>query len=70
MEIEITKYFITQGPFAILFVWLLISTRVDGKEREKKLYETIEQQNEILDKFGSKYDVIIEKLDKLENHWR
>ncbi|HEO8418917.1 TPA: hypothetical protein VBX77_000886 [Yersinia enterocolitica] len=24
MEMELTKYFLTQGPFALLFVWLLI----------------------------------------------
>jgi len=70
MELDVMKYFLTQGPFAVLFVWLLLTTRKDGKEREKKLYDTIEHQNDVLDKFSSKYDVIIEKLEKIENHWR
>lgn len=70
MEIDLLKYFITQGPFAALFVWLLIASRKDSKERETKLYETIEQQNDVLDKFSTKYDVIIDKLEKIENHWR
>ncbi|MDX5474126.1 MAG: hypothetical protein LPK00_01195 [Bacillaceae bacterium] len=66
MEMDISKYLLTQGPFAALFVWLLISTRKDNKERERQLYNTIDRQNEALTKFGDKYDVVIDKLDKIE----
>jgi len=58
MEIEITKYFLTQGPFAVLFVWLLIYVMKNNKERESRLHD-------LLDKFSEKYDVIIVKLDEL-----
>lgn len=67
---ELSKYLLTQGPFAALFVWLLFTTRKDGKEREDKLYGTIEHQNEVLEKFSDKYDMIIDKLEKIENHWK
>jgi len=74
MELDVMKYFLTQGPFAILFVWLFMSTRNETKDREARLYETIEQQNEVIDnqnavlgKFSDKYDVVIDKLDKIEN---
>jgi hypothetical protein len=70
MDLDVLKYFLTQGPFAVLFVWLLFASRKDSKERETKLYDTIDHQNEVLGKFSSKYDVIIEKLEKIENHWR
>lgn len=59
MEMELSKYFLTQGPFAILFVWLLIYVMKNNKERESRLHD-------LLDKFSDKYDVIIEKLDELK----
>ncbi|MGK5512068.1 BhlA/UviB family holin-like peptide [Brevibacillus formosus] len=59
MEESIFKLLLTQGPFAALFVWLLFSTKKESKEREIRLQET-------LDKFASKYDLIIERLDRLD----
>jgi hypothetical protein len=55
VEIEVYKYFLTQGPFAVLFVWLLIYVMKTNKEREGRLHE-------LLDKFSDKYDVVIEEL--------
>lgn len=43
MESEIFKYVITQGVFCVLFVWLLMDTRKDSKEREVKYQETIDK---------------------------
>ncbi len=43
MESEIIKYVITQGIFCVLFVWLLMDTRKDSKEREAKYQETIDK---------------------------
>lgn len=60
MEMEISKYFLTQGPFAILFVWLLVYVMKNNKEREARLQD-------LLDKFSNKYDVIIDKLDDLKS---
>ncbi|MCR8997822.1 BhlA/UviB family holin-like peptide [Brevibacillus laterosporus] len=37
MEEMIYKAVMSQGPFALLFVWLFFSTKKDGKEREAKL---------------------------------
>lgn len=70
MDGTLTQYFISQGPFAVLFVWLLYTQMQNNKERESKLYEQIESQNKVLEKFGEKYDVVIEKLDKIENHFK
>lgn len=67
MEASLMQYFITQGPFAVLFVWLFYSSRKESQEREKKLYDTIDDQNEILKGFSSKYDIIINKLDDIED---
>ncbi|MFS1513907.1 BhlA/UviB family holin-like peptide [Chengkuizengella sp. SCS-71B] len=60
MENELITFFMTQGPFAGLFVWLLYTTKKEGKERENQLHA-------LLSKFSEKYDLIIDKIDKLEN---
>lgn len=50
---------LAQGVFAILFVWLLRFVMIEAKERETKLYEQIERQNETQDK-------IVKSLIRLE----
>lgn len=59
MDNNIFQYFITQGPFAILFVWLLIYVMKNNKERESRLQD-------LLDKFSDKYDLVITKLDDIK----
>ena len=60
MDIDVLTYFLTQGPFAVLFIWLLISTQNRNVKREDKLHET-------LNEFAQKYDIVIEKLDKIHD---
>ncbi|MGE6260856.1 BhlA/UviB family holin-like peptide [Heyndrickxia sporothermodurans] len=74
MDANLTQYFLTQGPFAVLFVWLFYSSRKEARdrekesqEREKQLYQTIEDQNVILNKFGEKYDVVINQLSEIKD---
>ncbi|MGY5346541.1 BhlA/UviB family holin-like peptide (plasmid) [Paenibacillus glucanolyticus] len=59
-EMDVLKYFLTQGPFAILFVWLLIYVMRANKEREGRLQD-------LLDKFSEKYDVIITELRDMKD---
>lgn len=56
---EFLTYFLTQGPFAALFVWLLYQTQRRNKEREDQLYDT-------LNEFAQRYDIVIEKLDDIK----
>jgi BhlA holin family len=67
LDATLTQYFLTQGPFAVLFVWLLYSSRKEAKEREEQLYQTIDDQNEVLKGFSEKYDIIISKLGDIED---
>ncbi|MGK4043772.1 BhlA/UviB family holin-like peptide [Heyndrickxia oleronia] len=67
MDANLVQYFLTQGPFAVLFVWLFYSSRKESQEREKQLYQTIDDQNEIIKRFSTKYDIIITKLDDMED---
>lgn len=66
MDETLIQYFLTQGPFAVLFVWLFYTSRKEANEREKQLYQTIDNQNEILKGFSTKYDIVITKLDDIE----
>lgn len=58
MESEVLKYFITQGVFAALFVWLFMDTRKETKERETKYQETIKENQEIINKLTDKFNVV------------
>lgn len=77
METDIMKYFITQGPFAVLFIWMFISNQKrerqameDSKAREKELNNIIQRQNNVLSKFSEKYDLIISELRELKERLR
>jgi len=50
---------LSQGVFAILFVWLLMDTRKESKVREDKLTAQIERQNIAQEK-------IVSSLERLE----
>ena len=66
MEATLFEYFATQGPFAILFVWLFYTSRKESQDRELRLYKTLEDQTDILRTFSEKYDIVIDKLDEIE----
>ncbi len=59
MDVDVLSYFLTQGPFAVLFIWLLIQTQKRNREREDQLYDT-------LNEFAKRYDIVIEKLDDIK----
>lgn len=59
MELDMLKYFLTQGPFAALFVWLLIYVMRNNREREARLQD-------LLDKFSEKYDLIVGEIRGLK----
>jgi len=50
---------VSNGLFAILFVWLFFDSRKEAKERESKLTDQIDQQNEAQSR-------IIQSLERLE----
>lgn len=56
MEHEIVKYLITQGAFAVLFVYLLFYVLKENSKREEKYQSIIE---ELSKKFSK-----IEEVDK------
>lgn len=58
METEILKTIVSQGAWAILFVWLLIDTRKESKTREEKLQNIINKNQEVISELAEKFNVV------------
>ncbi|GED25190.1 hypothetical protein BAG01nite_12920 [Brevibacillus agri] len=50
---------VSQGIFAVLFVWLFLDSRKESKEREIRLLEQIDKQNQAQDR-------IVQAIEGLE----
>ena len=59
-------FWMSQGVFALLFVWLLVDTRKESKQREEKLIQQIEKQNEAQERIVQAIERIEQKIEKLE----
>jgi len=51
---------VSQGVFAVLFVWLFYDTRQEAKKREQSLISQIGKQNEA-------HERIVQAIERLEN---
>lgn len=58
MENEVIKIIVSQGAWAVLFVWLLIDTRKESKVREEKLQGIINKNQEVIADLAEKFDVV------------
>ncbi|WP_010651184.1 BhlA/UviB family holin-like peptide [Oceanobacillus massiliensis] len=57
---------LSQGAFAILFVWLLIDSRKDSKQREERLMQHIEKTTDTLDVLSNRMENVNTKVDKID----
>lgn len=57
---------ISQGVFAILFVYLLLDTRKEAKAREDKLSAQIDRQNESMDKIVLSLQALEQQISSLK----
>lgn len=58
MENEFIKTIVSQGAWAVLFVWLLINTRKESKDREERLNSTISKNQEIISELAVNFNVV------------
>ncbi len=58
MENEFIKTIVSQGAWAVLFVWLLIDTRKESKTREERLQSIINKNQEVIGDLAEKFDVV------------
>ncbi|MCM3719165.1 BhlA/UviB family holin-like peptide [Fictibacillus phosphorivorans] len=56
----------SQGIFACLFVYLLLDTRKESKQREEKLTVQIEKQNESMDRIVQSIERLEEKVSNIK----
>ena len=74
MEGQLISYFITQGPWAVVFIALLIYVMKTNRERETRLEETSKERegklHDLLDKFTEKYDVIIGEIREIKDKFK
>ncbi|WP_240903732.1 BhlA/UviB family holin-like peptide [Chengkuizengella sediminis] len=66
MELNIIQYFLTQGPFAVLFVWLLIYVMKNNNNRENRLYNTLDELSKRFGSLDKKLNRIEDKIDRKE----
>lgn len=57
---------VTQGGFAALFVWLLMDSRKDAREREKRLMDELAKYAEALPRIVSALQQIESRLERIE----
>ncbi|WP_315079993.1 BhlA/UviB family holin-like peptide [uncultured Clostridium sp.] len=58
MENEVIKTIVSQGVWAVLFVWLLMDTRKESKTREERLQTIINKNQEVIGELAEKFDVV------------
>ncbi len=58
MENEVIKTIVSQGAWAVLFVWLLFDTRKESKAREERLQTIINKNQEVIEDLAEKFDVV------------
>lgn len=58
---------LSNGIFACLFLWLLIDTRKEAKQREEKMYFQIDKQNEAQDKIVQSLERLESQISQLQN---
>lgn len=60
MDNTLLQYFISQGAFAALFVYLLLDTRKDAKQRDKEYQETIKENQAIICSMTENFSIVKE----------
>ncbi|WP_346234442.1 BhlA/UviB family holin-like peptide [Lysinibacillus telephonicus] len=59
--------FVSQGIFAVLFVWLLINSRKESKEREDRLMTHLEKTTDTLELLTTRMETIGTKVENIDN---
>ncbi|WP_449355582.1 BhlA/UviB family holin-like peptide [Virgibacillus natechei] len=60
------ELFVSQGVFAVLFVWLFIDSRKEAKAREAKLMDQINHQNVAQGRIVQSLERLEEKINSIK----
>lgn len=66
MELPLDQI-VSQGIFAILFVWLLYNSQKDSKERELKLMTHLEKTTNTLELITNRIETINTRVESIDN---
>ncbi len=66
MELPIDQI-VSQGIFAILFVWLLFNSQKDSKEREVKLMAHLEKTTDTLELLTTRIETINTRVESIDS---
>ncbi len=66
MELPIDQI-VSQGIFAILFVWLLFNSQKDSKEREVKLMSHLEKTTDTLELLTTRIETINTRVESIDS---
>lgn len=58
---------LSQGIFAVLFIWLLIQQQKDSKQREERLMNHVEKTTDTLDGLSNRMENVNTKVDSIDN---
>lgn len=70
MESTLLETATENGIFALLFVVMLLYVLNEKKKDKEESRQREDKLHGLLDKFSEKYDLIIDRLDRLEDKWR
>lgn len=63
MDEQLLKYFLTQGPFAVLFIWLFLHQMKSSEKRELRYQSLLEAMTQ-------KYDDIVDQLRDIRSRMK
>lgn len=66
MEQQLFTKFLSEGIFLALFIWLLIDTKKDSKQREIKYQDTINKNQEVIKELADKISIVEEIKEDVE----
>lgn len=58
---------LSQGVFAILFIWLFLDTRKESKDREERLMQHLSKTTATLEVLSNKMESVDGKVNSIDN---
>jgi len=70
-EMDLTQIpidlWLSQGVFAVLFVWLFLDTRKESKEREERLMQHLSKTTATLEILSNRMESVDVKVNSIDN---
>ncbi|MEC3417064.1 BhlA/UviB family holin-like peptide [Bacillus thuringiensis] len=64
---QLAQVGLKEGIFALLFIWLLVDTKRESKEREDKLYNFLDGMKEEFSKLVHNYESLSSDVEDIKN---